>query len=142
MSLTSLIVQREIASIREVEEALARQVLYGGDLVTNLVEVSRVDEAALVPVVAESFGLPSPPPRPPSLAPEPMRSPSEPPRTPGMPDSLVRKTEVPPPRQMKRRRGPLTAEVARTELEDVDQRDTIFDVVFEFARQYFDYTAL
>ena len=42
MSLSSLIVQREIATIREVEEALARQVLYGGDLVTNLFEVTRL----------------------------------------------------------------------------------------------------
>src|SRR5215207_7780939 len=57
MSLSSLIVQREVATIREVEEALARQVLYGGDLVTNLLEVSRISEAALIPIVAESFGL-------------------------------------------------------------------------------------
>src|SRR5215475_13758531 len=62
MSLSSLIVQREIASIREIEEALARQVLYGGDFVTNLFEVSRIEEAALMPVVAESFGLPPAPP--------------------------------------------------------------------------------
>src|SRR4051812_30893774 len=58
MSLSSLIVQREVATIREVEEALARQVLYGGDLVTNLLEVGRVDEASLLVLVAESFGLP------------------------------------------------------------------------------------
>src|SRR6185369_4650740 len=57
MSLSTLIVQREIATIREIEEALARQVLYGGDLVTNLFEVSRVDEAALMPIVAEAYGL-------------------------------------------------------------------------------------
>ena len=61
MSLSSLIVQREIASIREIEEALARQVLYGGDLVTNLFEVSRIEESALMPVVAESYGLPAVP---------------------------------------------------------------------------------
>ncbi|MCW5836717.1 MAG: hypothetical protein KIS78_30250, partial [Labilithrix sp.] len=61
MSLSSLIVQREIASIREIEEALARQVLYGGDFVTNLFEVSRIEEAALMPIVAESFGLPAAP---------------------------------------------------------------------------------
>src|SRR5690606_12393212 len=61
MSLSSLIVQRGIASIREIEEALARQVLYGGDFVTNLLEVSRIEEAALMPVVAESFGLPAVP---------------------------------------------------------------------------------
>ena len=61
MSLSSLIVQREIASIREVEEALARQVLYGGDLLTNLLEVARLDEAVLLPIVAESLGLPPAP---------------------------------------------------------------------------------
>ncbi len=260
MSLSSLIVQREIATIREVEEALARQVLYGGDLVTNLLEVSRVDEAALVPVVAESFGLPAAPPgelptpseeakqmvaaevagarniaplsvdryglvvavaeplakeieqeltftlalpvsqkiaplvrikealardyrialekrmdrllarmrgdmsamgsippppitatglgaapRPPSAAPPPPPEPKKserPPRQAGMPHSLVRTSEVPPPRAPRRRRGPLTADIARVELEDADDRDTILDLVFEFARQYFDYTAL
>ncbi|MGH7327286.1 MAG: hypothetical protein ACREJX_02940, partial [Polyangiaceae bacterium] len=57
MSLSSLIVQREIATIRAVEEALARQVLYGGDLVTNLLEVTAVDEAKLNAVAAEDVGL-------------------------------------------------------------------------------------
>ncbi len=55
--LSTLVVQRAIASIREVEEALARQVLYGGDLLTNLLEVCRLDEAALIAIAAESFGL-------------------------------------------------------------------------------------
>lgn len=58
MTLSSLIVQREIATIREVEEALARQVLYGGDLVTNLLEVARLDEEGVTPLLAESFGMP------------------------------------------------------------------------------------
>src|SRR5512140_2464781 len=57
MSLSSLFVQREIATIRQVEEALARQVIYGGDLVTNLLEVARVDEAVVTEMLAESFGL-------------------------------------------------------------------------------------
>ena len=57
MSLSSLIVQRGIATIREVEEALARQVLYGGDLVTNLFEVSRVEESQVTPLLAESLGM-------------------------------------------------------------------------------------
>jgi HEAT repeat protein len=57
MSLSTLIVQREIATIRQVEEALARQVLYGGDLVTNLLEVAKLDEATLTLLLAESFGL-------------------------------------------------------------------------------------
>ncbi len=61
MSLSSLIVQREVATIRQVEEALARQVLYGGDLVTNLLEVAQLPEAILVPLLSESVGMPHAP---------------------------------------------------------------------------------
>jgi hypothetical protein len=57
MPLSSLIVQRDVATMRQVEEALARQVIYGGDLVTNLFEVARVDEAVLTPLLAESMHL-------------------------------------------------------------------------------------
>lgn len=57
MSLSSLLVQRELATIRDVEEALARQVLYGGDLATNLLEVAKVSEARLTALLAESYGL-------------------------------------------------------------------------------------
>jgi hypothetical protein len=262
MSLSSLIVQREIASIREVEEALARQVLYGGDLLTNLLEVARLDEAVLLPIVAESLGLPAAPsgelprpepdahrlvaaevavernlaplsvdrygltvavaeplsaeveqelafalalpisqriaplvrikqalardygvpidrrlqrllmrmstdgpragssfppmrdadfrlgaPRPPSIAPAaPPPSeiaivrPSVPPG--GGAGTLVRHAVAPSMRPLRRRRGAITVETARAELEEADERDTIFDLLFEFARQYFDYTAV
>jgi Type II secretion system (T2SS), protein E, N-terminal domain len=61
MSLSSLIVEREVATMRQVEEALARQVIYGGDLTTNLLEVTLVDEAALARAIAESAGLPAAP---------------------------------------------------------------------------------
>jgi len=62
MSLSSLIVQRDVATMRQVEEALARQVIYGGDLATNLLEVARVDEAVLTALLAESMQLaPAPP---------------------------------------------------------------------------------
>jgi hypothetical protein len=269
-----MIVQREIASIREIEEALARQVLYGGDFVTNLFEVSRIEETRLMPVVAESFGLPPAPvgelpkipeeavrlvaaevvsersfaplemgkklvvavatpltreaeqeltfalalpieqriaplfrirqalardygvpldkrtarlitkvihngPRiastfPPPLEsrpnfPLPARPPSMPPAPPGMAGvagavagqggsasstpqvtikgvaatgTLVRTMEAPPARPAKRRRGPLTLDVAKGELESSAERDIILDVLFEFSRQFFDYTAL
>ncbi len=262
MSLSSLIVEREIASIREVEEALARQVLYGGDLLTNLLEVARLDEAVILPIVAESLGLPAAPsgelprpepdakrlvaaevavernlaplsvdrygltvavaeplsaeveqelafalalpisqriaplvrikqalardygvpldrrlqrllmrmstdgprasssfppmrdagfrlgaPRPPSIAPAaPPPSdmaivrPSAPPG--GGAGTLVRHAAAPSMRPLRRRRGAITVETARAELEEVDDRDTIFDLLFEFARQYFDYTAV
>jgi hypothetical protein len=43
--------------MRQVEEALARQVIYGGDLVTNLLEVAHVDEAVLTRLLAESMHL-------------------------------------------------------------------------------------
>jgi len=259
MSLSSLIVQRGIASIREIEEALARQVLYGGDFVTNLFEVSHVEEAALMPVVAGSYGLPaadpgelprapgealrlvaaevvrerafaplevggslvvavaeplsrdaeqeltfalalpieqrvaplfrirqalardygippdkriarlitkvmnkgpriastfppplesSPnhraPPRPPSVAPPPpapLRNGAQRTAATGQ-GTLVRGTEAPALRPVRRRRGPLTMDVARTELEASAERDVIFDILFEFTRQFFDYTAL
>jgi hypothetical protein len=256
MSLSSLIVQREIASIREIEEALARQVLYGGDFVTNLFEVSRVDESALMPIVAESFGLrPAPsgelpiapvtatrlvaadvvaergfaplsvgrslvvavaeplsreaeqelaftlalpieqriaplfrirqalardygvpldkrtarlitkivnnapgvssttpppmdampmfrtPPRPPSVAPPP-KIPAELREPAAVAGSLVRKSDVPPPKPVRRHRGPLTSDVAKAELDAAVDRDVIFDLLFEFARQFFDYTAV
>jgi hypothetical protein len=61
MSLSSLIVQREIATIRQVEEALARQVLYGGDLLTNLLEVTSVDEWQVATLAAEAARLPAAP---------------------------------------------------------------------------------
>ena len=47
--------------MRQVEEALARQVIYGGDLVTNLLEVARVDEGVLTSLLAESMRLPPAP---------------------------------------------------------------------------------
>jgi hypothetical protein len=56
-TLSSLLVQREIASMRTVEDAIARQVIHGGDLATNLLEVAVVSEAALLPVLAEATGL-------------------------------------------------------------------------------------
>src|SRR5258708_21019767 len=57
MSLSSLIVQREVATMRHVEEALARQVIYGGDFATNLLEVGPVDEGALTQLIAEAMRL-------------------------------------------------------------------------------------
>jgi hypothetical protein len=57
MSLSSLIVQREVATMRQVEEALARQVIYGGDLATNLLEVAPVNETALTQLIAEAMRL-------------------------------------------------------------------------------------
>jgi hypothetical protein len=56
-TLSTLLVQREIASARTVEEAIARQLLHGGDLATNLLEVGAASEEVVTAVLAESFGL-------------------------------------------------------------------------------------
>jgi HEAT repeat protein len=56
-TLSSSIVKHQVATMREVEEALARQVLYGGDLATNLLELAAVGEAELTGLLAESHGL-------------------------------------------------------------------------------------
>lgn len=56
-TLSSSIVKQQVASMRDVEEALARQVLYGGDLATNLLELAAVSEAELTRLLAESHGL-------------------------------------------------------------------------------------
>ena len=56
-TLSSLIIQREVAPMRAVEEAIARQVLHGGDLATNLLELAAVSEGALTKILGESYGL-------------------------------------------------------------------------------------
>jgi hypothetical protein len=56
-TLSASIVQHQVASLRDVEEALSRQVLYGGDLATNLLELATVSEVALTRVLAETSGL-------------------------------------------------------------------------------------
>jgi hypothetical protein len=60
-NLSSILVQRGIASMRAVEDAIARQVFHGGDLPTNLLEVGAVREEALLPILAETSGLPAAP---------------------------------------------------------------------------------
>src|SRR6478735_3591033 len=56
-TLSSILVQRGAASMRAVEDAIARQVLHGGDLPTNLLELGAVGEALLTAILAESAGL-------------------------------------------------------------------------------------
>ena len=61
-TLSSILVQRGAASMRAVEDAIARQVFHGGDLATNLLELGALREEVLGPLVAESVGLaPAPP---------------------------------------------------------------------------------
>lgn len=62
MPLRRLLIDREVATAREVEEASARRLVYGGDLVTNLYEVAFPDELRLVAALAEATGLSAGPP--------------------------------------------------------------------------------
>src|SRR6187431_2487658 len=54
-TLSSSIVKHQLASVRDVEEALARQAMYGGDLATNLLELAGVSEERLAELLAESY---------------------------------------------------------------------------------------
>jgi len=69
-SLSSSIVNQQVASVRDVEEALSRQSLYGGDLITNLLELAAVSEERLGKVLAECHDLEPAPAGELSVAPE------------------------------------------------------------------------
>lgn len=69
-SLSSSIVNQQVASVRDVEEALSRQSLYGGDLITNLLELAAVSEERLGKVLAECHDLAPAPTGELSVAPE------------------------------------------------------------------------
>ncbi|MBK8252150.1 MAG: HEAT repeat domain-containing protein [Polyangiaceae bacterium] len=56
-TLSSLLVQRGVASMRGVEDAIARQVISGGDLATNVLEVGAAREDGVTHLAAESAGL-------------------------------------------------------------------------------------
>jgi hypothetical protein len=67
--LSSSIVKHQLATMQKVEEALARQSAYGGDLLTNLLEIAPLSEERVARALSESFGLDAAPvgelPRPP-----------------------------------------------------------------------------
>ena len=56
-TLSSSIVKHNVASVHDVEQALGRQAMYGGDLLTNLLELSAVSESTLPKLLAESYEL-------------------------------------------------------------------------------------
>lgn len=56
-TLSTSLINNQVASARDVEEALARQVMYGGDLATNLLELAAVSETTLAELVARDFAL-------------------------------------------------------------------------------------
>ncbi|HEX5098088.1 MAG TPA: hypothetical protein VFV94_01240 [Polyangiaceae bacterium] len=55
--LSSSIVKHQLATMEQVEEALARQSAEGGDLLTNLLEKVTVGEERVSAALAESFGI-------------------------------------------------------------------------------------
>ena len=58
-TLSSLVITRQAATIAQVDEALACQVMRGGDLGTCLLELRALREEALLPLLAEAYALPS-----------------------------------------------------------------------------------
>ncbi len=57
-ALSSLLVQDQVLTVNQVEQALQRQVIFGGDLVTNLLELGLVEEDRLVEYVARVMRQP------------------------------------------------------------------------------------
>jgi len=55
--LSSSIVKHQLATMQQVEEALARQSAEGGDLLTNLLEKVTVSEERVSAALADSFGI-------------------------------------------------------------------------------------
>jgi hypothetical protein len=55
--LAALILQHEAATSQAVDDALSRQILHGGDLATNLLELGAVEEVPLHELLAESNAL-------------------------------------------------------------------------------------
>jgi hypothetical protein len=55
--LSSSIVKHQLATMQKVEEALARQSAYGGDLLTNLLEIAPLSEERVASALSDSCGL-------------------------------------------------------------------------------------
>src|ERR1700761_8568925 len=54
-ALTSLLVRDDVVSVRQIEDALQRQVLEGGELDTSLLELGALPENVLIAYRAASF---------------------------------------------------------------------------------------
>ena len=96
------------------------------------------------------------PPIPPEPTPEPAHAPL--PRPAPVPTTPERRSSIPPshPSSLvrlvqiaraasptgRRRRGPITLERAKVELEQAAERDTLLDLFFDYSLQFFEYTAL
>lgn len=58
-TLGSLLVQHQIVGVTQIEQALQRQVIQGGDLATNLLELGLVDEDVLAAYAAQALDMPT-----------------------------------------------------------------------------------
>jgi hypothetical protein len=58
------------------------------------------------------------------------------------PEGIARRTSIAPVRPGQRHRGPLLLEDALAEAEEASDRDALLGLLFDFARQFFEYTAL
>jgi hypothetical protein len=58
-TLSSLVITRQAATIAQVDEALACQVMKGGDLGTCLLELGAIREEVLLPLLSEAYGIPA-----------------------------------------------------------------------------------
>ena len=63
-TLSSLVITRQAATIAQVDEALACQVMKGGDLGTCLLELGALKEDVLLPLLGDTYKLPTVPPGP------------------------------------------------------------------------------
>jgi hypothetical protein len=61
MDLRQALIEENVASTEQVEEALARQVLYGGDLITNLLDRCLIDEGRAQRALCRAYTLPAAP---------------------------------------------------------------------------------
>lgn len=57
MGVREALLRSAIASAAQIDEALARQQLYGADIVTNLLELLDLDEAAVQRALSEAYGM-------------------------------------------------------------------------------------
>src|SRR5689334_6840346 len=57
--LAQTLVNDGIITAQQVEEVLQRQVLYGGSLGTNMLEVGAIDEAQLLAALGKTYNLPT-----------------------------------------------------------------------------------
>lgn len=78
----------------------------------------------------------------PASAPPASASPTPTVRASGFPSSFLSGDARAHSRVAQRRRGPLTFAVAKKEIDEADGRDAVLDLVFEFSRQFFEFSAI